>query len=152
MVEGADLGFGGDQGERQGSHVLRISVRTLAIRLMIRALTLVLSTAPPKEGEGGVEPHPTGSERIARLAYSPGYWGIVGRGRRDGGTKFHGAVSEQGAGRHRGRVGEDVLRARKRSSDRMAMALVRRMETAVACVSGLCAWESGLDLWGREGG
>ena len=40
-------------------YVLRISVRTLAIRLTIRAFTLVLSMAPPKEGDCGVEPHPT---------------------------------------------------------------------------------------------
>jgi hypothetical protein len=47
------------EGWRLRRHVLRISVRTLAIRFIIFAFTLVVSCAPPKPGDCGTEPQPT---------------------------------------------------------------------------------------------
>ena len=43
----------------EGEGVLRIKVRTLAIRFIILALTEVVSCEPPKPGDWGVEPQPT---------------------------------------------------------------------------------------------
>lgn len=40
-------------------NVLRITVRTLAIRLIVFAFTLVLSYEAPKPGSACVRPHPT---------------------------------------------------------------------------------------------
>jgi hypothetical protein len=80
---------------------LLINVRTEFIRLIVFALTLALSL-PPKEGSfWEALPQPTVGVSWFGLS---GWWGCFSFGR-------------------------NVLRARKRSSERTAMAFMRRTET-----------------------
>jgi hypothetical protein len=94
------------------SYSLRISVRTELMRLIVFAFTLPPSWAPPpKEGSFcAALPQPTGGLGLGVswcLCSGPGVCGcVVGSG-----------------------MGVDVLRARKRSSERTAMAFMRRTET-----------------------
>lgn len=85
--------------------ILRIMVRTLAIRVMTFALTLA-SLPVPNAG-----------------SYDEGEK-LTGGGRVSGGTEL-GCYS-----------GDGVLRARKRSSERMATALMRRTMTAGGGLAG----------------
>lgn len=89
---------------------LRISVRTEFMRLMVFALTLAPSWEPPNEGSFcAALPQPTGGWFVRCVVLSKGAC-------RDGWFGFW----------------QDVLRARKRSSERTAMAFMRRTETGGA--------------------
>lgn len=94
-------------------HVLLINVRTLAIRFTIFAFTLAVSLLAPNPGSDCcVLPHPTARPRPVRIS------NLV-RGRVEGLEWPRCGFGAEG----------DLLRARKRSSERMAMALTSRMET-----------------------
>jgi hypothetical protein len=88
---------------------LRISVRTEFMRLIVFALTLAPSwPPPPKEGSFcAALPQPTGWWTLVLACCSRGLEVCCG-----------GAIA-----------GVDILRARKRSSERTAMAFMRRTET-----------------------
>lgn len=98
-------------GRLKQKHLLLINVLTLEIRLTSFPLTLAASSLePPNAGSIGVLPHPTESVHPDQLALLPIAYDCT-------------------PGQATGSVGGDVLRARKRSSERIAIALTRRMET-----------------------
>lgn len=93
---------------RERESLLRMTVRTLAIKLIVFAFTLVLSYVAPKPGSADVRPHPTKQIKNIRT-----------RSRESFATGWYATGVER----------KDVLRARKRSSDRIAMELMMRMAT-----------------------
>ncbi len=95
---------------------LLIRVLTLEIRFTILPFTLAASSLePPKEGSLGVLPHPTANARQHCSVISDGKPSNSARAS----CRISGAETEK----------KDILRARNRSSDRIATALTRRIET-----------------------